>query len=614
MYFQKSRLSQFLPTSLALMMLIVLSGCASAVTQTVKPANKAQAEEVSDTTKVTSTKVAADEVEPDPNLPNLELDAQLLEALLITQLASYDGNWKLASESALSAAKATQDYRIARLAALLAMRAKNYTASVEGAQLWLKLNDNSRDAGTALLLGQLGQGDVSAAYQGFVGRQGEQNIDEYIKEISGVLVRQDSADVAIAISELYIEAYPESAQVALSGAYVAEKFKNDELTEAWLAKVLLLKPNWDLAAQLKANLLRTQGKLEERSAYIRQYVDSNPKSVAMRINYAAELALEKNYPDALKVMRGVIKDDPKNIPGLVYAAALAQQLEDSAAAIEFYKKALNADPANDEVRWSLARIHVIDEEYQQAERYYKEITGTTYYFNAQLQVANMRYHTKGLKSAIKALRGLEPRTENEYIDRATTRHYLLMQESQYEEAFSAINETLAYLPENLELVYARALVAAELSELETAEKDFKFILEQQPQHADAMNAFGYTLADQTDRYIEAKELISKALELRPEAPHILDSMGWVLFRLDDLEQAVTFLQQAYDLSAEVEIAAHLGEVLWVKGEEDRARSIWQEAFEKESGNPLLAKTLRRFGVRLDGSGSEQVSVNTPASK
>jgi tetratricopeptide (TPR) repeat protein len=612
MVLQETRLSQYLPVSFALIMLMVLSACASGVTQAAKSSNNEQAEKVFITAK--SVTVAVGEDQSDPNLPNLELDAQLLEALLITQFASFAGDWGLAGETALSAAKTTKDYRIARLAALLAMRAKNYSASVEGAQLWLALDQDSSDAGTALLLGQLGEGDVSAVYQGFVGRQAEQDIDEYIKEVSGVLVRQSNPDVAISISELYIEAYPQSAQVALSSAYVAEKFKKEKLVEAWLGRALLLKPNWGLAAQLKANLLRGQGKLQERSNYIRQYVASNPKSVGMRINYAAELAGQKKYQDALKVMRGVIKDDPKNVAGLAYAAALAQQLEDYDSAKNFYTKALRADPANDEVRWSIARIFVMDEKYQQAERYYQEISDHQYFFNAQLQVANMRYHTQGLKSAIKALRRLEPRTENEYIDRATTRHYLLMQEKQYEEAFSAINETLAYLPENLELVYARALVAAELSELKTAEKDFRFILKQQPLHADAMNAFGYTLADQTDRYIEAKELITKALELQPKAPHILDSMGWVLFRLNDLDQAVKFLQQAYDLSSEVEIAAHLGEVLWVKGEKNRARDVWRHAFKKESKNTLLANTLRRFKVQLQGPGIDQASVNTPIAK
>ncbi|MFT4630772.1 MAG: tetratricopeptide (TPR) repeat protein [Arenicella sp.] len=612
MVLQETRLWQFLPVSFALILVLVLSACASGVTQTVEALNDEQTEKVSAKAKLAA--VVVDKGQPDPILPNLELDAQLLETLLITQLASFAGDWELASESALSAAKTTKDYRIARLAALLAMRAKNYSVSVEGAQLWLDLDQDSTDAGTALLLGQLGEGDVTAAYQGFVKRQSEQDIDDYIKEVSGVLVRQDSPDVAISISELYIEAYPESAQVALSSAYVAEKFKKEELVEAWLGRALLLKPNWDLAAQLKANLLRSQGKLQERSKYIKEYIDSNPKSVGMRINYAAELAVEKKYQDALKVMRGVISDDPKNVAGLVYAAALAQQLEDYNSAKNFYIKALQVDPSNDEVRWSIARIFVMDEKYQQAELYYQEISGRQYFFNAQLQVANMRYHTQGLKSAINALRRLEPQTENEYIDRATTRHYLLMQEKQYEEAFSAINETLAYLPENLELVYARALVAAELSELKTAEKDFRFILKQQPLHADAMNAFGYTLADQTDRYLEAKELITKALELQPKAPHILDSMGWVLFRLNDLDQAVKFLQQAYDLSSEVEIAAHLGEVLWVKGEKDRARDVWRNAFEKESKNPLLASTLRRFEVQLEGPGIDQVSVNAPAAK
>ena len=612
MHLQNSRLFQYFPACSALLMAMFLSACVSTVSQTLGTSDGATDKNISAVVETKHDSAIDDEI--DPNLPLLELDAPLLELLLITQLASYEGEWKLASESALSAAKTTQDYRLARLASLLAMRAKEYTASVEGAKLWLKLNEDSRDAGTALLLGQLGEGDVLGAYEGFIGRQKEQSIDEYIKEVSGVLVRQDNPDVAISVSQKYIDAYPESAQVALSGAYVAEKFKKDELTETWIEKVLALKPNWDLAAQLKANLLRSQGKLEERTTYIKEYVDSNPKSVGMRINYAAELALVKEYQNALKVMRGVVKDDPSNVAALVYTAALAQQLEDYDSAKRFYKKALNTEPTNDEVRWSLARLYVMKEEYKQAELQYSEIKGRQYFFNAQLQVANMRYHTQGLKSAINTIRALEPRTEAQYIDRATTRHYLLMQEKQYEEAFSAINETLAYLPENLELVYARALVAAELSELKTAEKDFKFIIEQQPQHADAMNALGYTLADQTDRFIEAKELISKALELQPKAPHILDSMGWVLFRLNQLDKAVEYLQQAYDLSSEVEIAAHLGEVLWVMGEEDRAKGIWQEAFEKESENPLLAKTLRRFGIQMDGAGIDQLSANSPISK
>ncbi|MEM7360802.1 MAG: tetratricopeptide repeat protein [Pseudomonadota bacterium] len=545
-----------------------------------------------------TTESAGNAEEEEVDLPNMELDAELLEQLLLANLASYAADWELAANNALLAAQSTRDHRVARLAALLAMRAKNYPAATEGARLWRDLNEHSNDAKTTLLLAQLSEGDVDAAYQGFAEQQAEQSIEEYIKEVGGVLLRQRNGDVAIAIAQRYVTEYPDSAQVALSATYVAENFENSALAEEWLERALALKPDWDLAAQMKANILRRQGKHEERSNYIQQFVANNPSSVGMRINFAAELAREENYLEALELMQAVLEDDPKNVSALTYSAALAQQLKQMELAKDYYKKALRIDPKNDEIRWTLARYAVQEEKYQLAEQYYEQIESQENYFRAQLQIANMRYHTLGLKGAIDTLRALAPRTEAEYVDRATTRHYLLMQENQYEEAFGAINETLAYLPENLDLVYARALVASELHELETAEQDYKFILSQQPNHANALNAFGYTLADQTERFDEARELIEKALELRPEDAHILDSMGWVLFRLQQYDEAIDYLRQAYETMPEAEVAAHLGEVYWVTGETDKAKAIWREAHEKDPDNRLLTKTLERFGIQL----------------
>lgn len=569
--------------------LFTLGGCASTGLSSLEADDPAS--------DVVVTAVAEEaKTEADENLPHLELDAELLEQLLVANIASYAADWDRATDNALLAAESTRDHRVARLAALLAMRAKNYAAATTGAQLWRELDENSNDAKTTLLLAQLGAGDVDAAYQGFAEQQAEQAIDEYIKEVGGVLLRQRNGEVAIAIAQRYVDEYPDSAQVALSATYVAENFENNELAEKWLEKALILKPDWDLAAQMKANILRRQGKHEERSDYIQQFVVNNPSSVGMRINFAAELAREEKYAEALEVMQAVLNDDEENVSALSYSAALAQQLEQLDLAKQYYKNALRIDPKNDEIRWSLARFAVQEQNYELAEQYYQQIESQENYFRAQLQVANMRYYTRGIKGAIDTLRALDPRTEAEYVDRATTRHYLLMQDDQFEEAFGAINETLAYLPENLDLVYARALVASELSELETAEQDFRFILSQQPNHANALNALGYTLADQTDRYDEARELIEKALELRPKDAHILDSMGWVLFRQKEYDEAIDYLQQAYDSMPEVEVAAHLGEVFWVTGELDKAKAIWLEAYEKEPDNRLLSKTLERFGI------------------
>ncbi len=546
-------------------------------------------------------KSVVEPIEVDEDLPNLELNTELLEQLLIANFASNQGDWTLAAKNTLAAAKNSQDYRLARLTAFLALRAENFKQAVEGAELWVALEENPLEAKVTLLRAQLEASDIAGAIKGFERNALENDVDinVHIKEVAAILVRQNNSESAIAVLQSYILKHPKSSQVALSSAYVAERFKRDDLAEQWLNVTLGLKPDWDLAAQMKAALLARQGKMDERSNYIAEYLISNPLSVGMRINHAAELARDKKYQDALSLMQQVLSEEPENVSALNYSAALAQQLERTELAKDYYQQALKVDPSNDEIRWALARFAVQDEQYLRAERYYQQIQSEGNYFQAQLQVANMRYFTRGLDGAITALRILEPKTEKEYVARATTRHYLLLQDYKYEEAFGAINETLAYLPENIELMYARALVAAELNELQTAEDDLRFIIGKDPSHANALNALGYTLADQTNRYQEAKELILQALELRPNQAHILDSMGWVFYRLDEFEQAVDFLQRAYDKAPEVEVAAHLGEVLWEKGEEERARIVWLEAFRADDKNPLLNKTLERYGINLE---------------
>jgi len=342
-------------------------------------------------------------------------------------------------------------------------------------------------------------------------------------------------------------------------------------------------------------MLAKQDRITERSAYIQRYIADNPQSIGMRIQYAAELARDKEYQRALEVMLDVIDDDSDNTGAVIYAGALAQELEQSELAKQLYQKALVLEPSNDDVLWTLAGFSIREEDYLQAEEFYQRIGEGDNYFSAQLQVANMRYETKGLKSALNILRELSATTEGQYVEIALSRHYLLMQDYQYEDALGYINDSLVYLPDNIDLIYARALVASELKDIKVAEDDFRSILAVEPDNVNALNALGYTLADQTQRYDEAKELIAKALTLRPDSAHILDSMGWVLYHLKDFDGAISYLQQAFDTSPEVEVAAHLGEVYWESNRHDEAHDVWQQAYKLDSKNKVLIETLERFG-------------------
>ena len=573
----------------ALLCALFLSACV-----TIPPKSKANTAQSADQVNPAESDTP---IEPELKLPNMELNAELLEQLLVANLASYRGEWEVAVKNATASAISSKDPRVAQLATLLALRIKDYKSAAATALIWTELLPDDQEANGTLLLAQVGAGMVEQAKQGFNNRRGEKSLDDHIKEVAGLLVRQSNAAAALELAKHYVAEHADSAQVLLSSAYVAESFDSIELAEQWINRALEYKPGWDLAAQMKTSMLRRQGKTEELSAYIKEFVSNYPESVNMRINYAAEQAREELFEDALLTMQGVIVDEPQNIGALNYAAALAQQLKQEDLAHQYQQQAIKIDPENEEVRWALARRAEGQKNYLEAERHYQKIDSTEHYLRAQLQVANMRFHTRSLKEAINTLRLLDPETEAEYVDIAITRHWLLMQGREYEEALGSINETLIYLPENTELKYARALVAAELKEVATAEADLRFIIKLQPDHANALNALGYTLADQTDRLDEAKELIVKALELRPEDAHILDSMGWVLYRQKDFDGAIEILRRAFENSDEVEIATHLGEVLWESGQQEEANKVWQEAIMLDAENLLLKETLQRYGIK-----------------
>jgi len=146
-------------------------------------------------------------------------------------------------------------------------------------------------------------------------------------------------------------------------------------------------------------------------------------------------------------------------------------------------------------------------------------------------------------------------------------------------------------------LYSRGIFSANVDFVDRAEQDLRAVLAKKPKNADALNALGYTLADQTDRYQEAFELITQAHKLKPDSAAVVDSLGWVHYRLGNLPEALKYLQMALELQNDDEIAAHLGEVLWVSGEKEQAREVWDKAMEDFPDSQILLETLKRLGVK-----------------
>ena len=226
--------------------------------------------------------------------------------------------------------------------------------------------------------------------------------------------------------------------------------------------------------------------------------------------------------------------------------------------------------------------------------YGKVEEGSEYWTQARLRMAKLLAAQGRLDEVRDEMRSLRRNNPENAVDYYLIEGQALSDLAMYQEAFALYNEALESNPRDQDLLYAQALVAEQLDRVDVAEQYMQQILEQDPDNVRTLNALGYTLADRTDRYEEARQYIERAYAQKPDDPAIIDSMGWVQYRLGNLEEARRYLQQAYDMTGDSEIGAHLGEVLWMLGDQAGARRVWQESLKNAPDNPVIKDVINRF--------------------
>ena len=231
----------------------------------------------------------------------------------------------------------------------------------------------------------------------------------------------------------------------------------------------------------------------------------------------------------------------------------------------------------------------------QALRAYRRVREGTYFLSARIRTAEIMAERGELRWARWHLAATPRYAENHDVRLYRAESGLLLRADLPDEAMTVLDAALGAYPEQADLLYARALVAERIDRLDILERDLRAIIARDPDHAEALNALGYTLADRTDRYEEALELVERALALEPDRYHIVDSMGWVLYRLGRHEEAAEHLRRAHEGEPDPVVAAHLGEVLWALGRHEEARKIWDSALENAPDNEVLLETIERFG-------------------
>jgi tetratricopeptide (TPR) repeat protein len=246
------------------------------------------------------------------------------------------------------------------------------------------------------------------------------------------------------------------------------------------------------------------------------------------------------------------------------------------------------------VRYTLGQIAEEQKDWGKAIDWYKTIQRGEHALPARMRTANAIAKQGKLEDARAFLRAAKPEGEQERVQLVVAESQLLREANQHRVAFELLGEALSKSPDQPDLLYDHALTAEKLDRFDVLESSLKRLIQVKPDHAHAYNALGYSFAERNVRLPEAKKLLEKALEISPNDFFIVDSMGWVLYRMGDLNGAATQLRRAWEGRPDGEIGAHFGEVLWMQGQRDEARRIWQEALKASPENETLQKTLKRF--------------------
>jgi tetratricopeptide (TPR) repeat protein len=530
------------------------------------------------------------------NLPGAALDQELLFKFLLSEIAGQRGNLQLAAQGYLEMAKTTRDPRLARRATEIASYARLQNSALEAARLWYELdksNPQARQALVGLLLSGNKLQEAKPHLQAIVTADG--NTAQGFLQLHSLMSRHPDKEAVYTVVKDLAQGYkdlPEAHFAVAQSAYAAGKF---DVAMSEVKEALRLRPDWELGALLQAQMLQQRESTQKAVDYLAAFLQSYPKAREARANYARLLINNKQLEQAKAQYQILFDDQPTNADVVVTIGLLSLQLDQFEAAEASLKRGIDLgyrDP--DTLRFYIGQSYEERKRPAEAMQWYQQVKGGEQYVAAQARYAFLLGRQNKLAEARQYLQNVEVQSDEQRAMLIQAEAQLLREAKEYHESYDLLARALEKQPDNPDLLYDSALAAEKLDKLDVLETNLRKLIKLKPDHAQAYNALGYTLADRTQRLPEAKGYIEKALSISPDDPFILDSMGWVNFRMGNTKEGLDYLQRAYKARPDPEIAAHLGEVLWAKGRQPDAEKVWRESAVEHPENDLLQETMKRF--------------------
>ena len=575
----------------------MVTGCQTTKDNTPEIGDNPLAEPVSESDANANTK-ANDKAKE--TLPKVPLTEGLLTQLLSAEIAVRQGQYEQAVDQLLESAVASNDPRLAAKAAYWSLQSELYDKARQAAQLWLKilktqpenaLSDPRIVLATALIELKLPDQALPVLSQAI---SASTDKDIY-KRVAGELSRLKNSNDVVDIYQTLIEQADDQEQGYLGLAILSARLNDFELSRKAIDKVLEINPGNEDAGLIKISYLYETENEEEIVDFADRFLKENKQAYKFAMEYGRYLSSNAKPYEAIRQFEFVAENDELQFrDARLNIVAIAMEEEDFKLADENLLILLDTDPANNRLVYFRCQVQRELGNYSNALELCSEISLGEFYFPAQLEIANVMADDEQIEAAMMHLDAVPVSGSDEQIQIYLRKQQLLYQADQVKRSVTVLNSGLINYPDNTSLLYARGLVLSELGKVSEHERDMRKLIALDPGNAHAYNALGYTLADLTTRYDEALILIQKAVELNPDDAYILDSLGWVYFKLNDFEQAQVHLEQAYDLSGDAEIAAHLGELYWALGDKSKAKSIWRQAQKDTPDNKVLNKTLERY--------------------
>lgn len=530
------------------------------------------------------------------DLPNIELSKGILFQFLVSEIAGQRGEPGLATEGMLDLARTTRDPRLAKRAAEVALQSRREAQALEAATLWQKLDPDeakAQQAVAALLLNSGRLEEVRPYLEKLLAAEGD-NVGGALLHLNQMLSRQQDKAAVLALVQELAAPYLNRAEAHFAIAHAAWAAGNDELALREIREAASIRPEWEAAALLQGQLLQRTS-ITEALEFYRNLLAEQPKLQEVRLAYARLLVSDRQYAEARGQFEKLLSEHPGNPEVSVAVGLLAMQLKDFGAAEQYLKQAL-AGQYRDEamVRMYLGQLSEERGNYDEAANWYGSVGQGEQYVAAQIRYAVMQAKQGRLPEARQHLKQIAVQNNQQRVQVIVAEAQMLRDAKEYREAFELLDKALEKLPNYPDLLYDHAMAAEKVGKLDVLEQDLRKLIQLKPDYAHAYNALGYTLADRSERLDEALQLIEKALKLAPDDYFIMDSLGWAHYRMGRFDKAESYLRRAYAGQHDAEIAAHLGEVLWVQGKHEEAENIWQSSLKENPRHETLLNVIKKF--------------------